>query len=98
MHLKALSHLDLDLGMAAELSEGFTGAEIEGACRATLMDLVEREAGGGGTPTREEAESLLEAKVGLVAPILQKEEVKAEFKRFMLLSYYVLLSLFIELF
>ena len=84
MHLKALSHLDLDLGRAAELSEGFTGAEIEGACRAALMDLVEREAGGGGIPTRKEAEKLVETKVGLVAPILKKEEVVAEYKRFML--------------
>ena len=70
----------LDFAKLGRMSEGFTGAEIEGCCREGLMSIVARdieervEGGGeeGGIGGREEIMGYFEAAVGLTNPIMNR--------------------------
>ena len=75
----------LDFSRLAEITDGFTGAELEGVVRESLMKLVARDisGGGGGLELRQEhVMDVFEDAVSNVVPVLRRDGGKSDWELF----------------
>ena len=85
IHGNGISGLSEDaelLNILAAMTEGFTGAEIEGVCRTVTMELLFEEIEGAKNDGVTEIQQRFEAAVAAVKPITKDAEATREYELF----------------